>query len=316
MDGLLAQLAGMGGGGGMGGGRGADDNTPLRDTAETTHISSLALLKMLTHARAGVPLEVMGLMIGEYIDDYTVRVVDVFSMPQTATGQSVEAVDPEYQSLMLEKLEQVGRPEKVVGWYHSHPGFGCWLSSEDVQTAKSYEQLTSRSVSVVIDPIQSVPGKVVIDAFRTIPQEISMLALAGQAKEVRQTTSNLGFMTKPSITALVHGLNKTFYNMPIAYRKNKSEVHLLRNVRNKSWREGLKVETITEHEKTTRNESIIAIKKLVKQSEKFIASGKDEDDVGNVGRIIPTTHLLQEAESLISANLNYTIGIAVNSLIF
>lgn len=22
----------------------------------------------------------------------------------------------------------------VVGWYHSHPGFGCWLSSVDVNT--------------------------------------------------------------------------------------------------------------------------------------------------------------------------------------
>jgi 26S proteasome regulatory subunit N11 len=26
------------------------------------------------------------------------------------------------------------RAEIVVGWYHSHPGFGCWLSSVDVQT--------------------------------------------------------------------------------------------------------------------------------------------------------------------------------------
>lgn len=25
-------------------------------------------------------------------------------------------------------------PEMVVGWYHSHPGFGCWLSSVDVNT--------------------------------------------------------------------------------------------------------------------------------------------------------------------------------------
>lgn len=22
----------------------------------------------------------------------------------------------------------------VVGWYHSHPGFGCWLSSVDINT--------------------------------------------------------------------------------------------------------------------------------------------------------------------------------------
>lgn len=26
------------------------------------------------------------------------------------------------------------RPEMVVGWYHSHPGFGCWLSSVDINT--------------------------------------------------------------------------------------------------------------------------------------------------------------------------------------
>ncbi len=22
----------------------------------------------------------------------------------------------------------------VVGWYHSHPGFGCWLSNVDINT--------------------------------------------------------------------------------------------------------------------------------------------------------------------------------------
>jgi len=175
------------------GGPAQNPNEPMRDTAETIHVSSLALLKMLIHGRAGVPLEVMGLMIGEFVDDYTVRVADVFSMPQTATGQSVEAVNPEYQAKMLDKLDLVGRPEKVVGWYHSHPGFGCWLSMEDVMTARSYEQLTSnhRSVSVVVDPIQSVRGKVVIDAFRTIPQQMAMMQ-----QEPRQTTSNVGFLTR------------------------------------------------------------------------------------------------------------------------
>lgn len=40
---------------------------------------------MLKHGRAGVPMEVMGLMLGEFVDDYTVRVIDVFAMPQTGT---------------------------------------------------------------------------------------------------------------------------------------------------------------------------------------------------------------------------------------
>ena len=40
---------------------------------------------MLKHGRAGVPMEVMGLMLGEFVDDYTVQVIDVFAMPQSGT---------------------------------------------------------------------------------------------------------------------------------------------------------------------------------------------------------------------------------------
>lgn len=34
---------------------------------------------------------------------------------------------------------------------------------------QSFEQLNPRAVAVVVDPIQSVKGKVVIDAFRYLP---------------------------------------------------------------------------------------------------------------------------------------------------
>ena len=79
-------------------------------------------------------MEVMGLMLGSFIDEYTTKVVDVFAMPQSGTGVSVEAVDPVFQTKMLEMLQQTDRSENVVGWYHSHPGFGCWLSGVDVNT--------------------------------------------------------------------------------------------------------------------------------------------------------------------------------------
>ena len=152
---------------------------------------------MLKHGRAGVPLEVMGLMLGEFVDDYTVRVVDVFAMPQSGTGVSVEAVDPVFQTKMLDMLKQTGRPETVVGWYHSHPGFGCWLSSVDCNTQQAFEALNKRAVAVVIDPIQSVRGKVVIDAFRLISSQLIM-----SQQEPRQTTSNIGLLNKPSIVVI------------------------------------------------------------------------------------------------------------------
>lgn len=85
------------------------DSSTLIDNSETVYISSLALLKMLRHGRAGVPMEVMGLMLGEFVDDFTVRVVDVFAMPQSGTGVSVEAVDPVFQMKMMDMLRQTGR---------------------------------------------------------------------------------------------------------------------------------------------------------------------------------------------------------------
>lgn len=38
-------------------------------------------------------------------------------------------------------------------------------------------------------------------------------------QEPRQTTSNLGHLHKPSIQALIHGLNRHYYSIAINYRK-------------------------------------------------------------------------------------------------
>jgi 26S proteasome regulatory subunit N11 len=59
---------------------------------------------------------------------------------------------------------------------------------------QSFEALNSRAVAVVIDPIQSVKGKVVIDVFRLINPQTMMLG-----QEPQQTTSNVGHLNKPSI---------------------------------------------------------------------------------------------------------------------
>lgn len=70
---------------------------------------SLMCSRSRSAGRAGVPMEVMGLMLGEFVDDYTVNCIDVFAMPQSGTGVSVEAVDPVFQTKMLDMLKQTGR---------------------------------------------------------------------------------------------------------------------------------------------------------------------------------------------------------------
>ncbi len=301
------------GGQGMGG-RGPAPDQKVPDTAEITYISSLALLKMLKHGRAGVPMEVMGLMLGQFIDEYTVHVVDVFAMPQSGTGVSVEAVDPVFQTKMLDMLKQTDRPEMVVGWYHSHPGFGCWLSGVDVNTQQSFEALNKRAVSVVIDPIQSVKGKVVIDAFRLINPQLMML---GQAP--RQTTSNLGHLRKPSIQALIHNLNRHYYSINISYRKNELEQKMLLNLHKKTWSQGLQVKNAKDFAKKNQ-ETMEKLHSLAKNYAQRLdeEGGKTEEEleVINVGKIDPKKHLEAGVEELMANNIAQTLVSMLDTVIF
>lgn len=299
--------------GGMGGAA-ANPDAPLVDSSEQIYISSLALLKMLKHGRAGVPMEVMGLMLGEFVDDYTVKVVDVFAMPQSGTGVSVEAVDDEFQTAMLDMLKQTGRPEVVVGWYHSHPGFGCWLSSVDCNTQQSFEQLHPRAVAVVVDPIQSVKGKVVIDAFRLInPQAV----LTGQ--QTRQTTSNIGHLQKPSIQALIHGLNRSYYSLAINYRKNDLEQAMLMNLHKKKWTSGLAIDSFVEHEKSNTSLCSQLLATASSYNKSIVderSQTKEEKDIAHVGKTDPKKKLSTDVQQMMSSNIVQTLSCMLDAVVF
>lgn len=311
MERLQQLMRGMPGGG-MGAGAGGDSPTP--DCAEKVHVSSLALLKMLKHGRAGVPMEVMGLMLGQFVDDYTINCVDVFAMPQSGTSVSVEAVDPVFQTKMLDMLKQTGRPEMVVGWYHSHPGFGCWLSSTDINTQSSFEALNSRAVALVVDPIQSVKGKVVIDCFRLINPQLMMLG-----QEPRQTTSNIGHLQKPSIQALIHGLNRHYYSIVIDYRKNELEEQMLMNLHKRNWTSGLTVDRFEDHQKSTED----VVDKMLKLTKDYNERVQQEEgktveqvEVENVGKIDPKRHLEASVSDLMSSNIIQCLGTMLDTVVF
>jgi len=310
MDRLQQMLQGMGGGGGGGGG--GDSNTV--DNSEKVHVSSLALLKMLKHGRAGVPMEVMGLMLGQFVDDFTIVCVDVFAMPQSGTGVSVEAVDPVFQTKMLDMLKQTGRPEMVVGWYHSHPGFGCWLSGTDINTQSSFEALNPRAVALVVDPIQSVKGKVVIDCFRLINPQLMMMGV-----EPRQTTSNIGLLNKPSIQALIHGLNRHYYSIVIDYRKNELEEQMLMNLHKTKWTEGLELKKFEDVQKENEK-TVERMLKLSKDYNERVVSeeGKTPEEliVESAGKVDPKKHLGEKVEELMSGNILQCLGTMLDTVVF
>lgn len=135
-------------------------------------ISALALLKMVMHARSGGNLEVMGLLLGK-VDGNNMIVMDSFALPVegTETRVNAQAQAYEYMAAYIEAAKQVQRLENAIGWYHSHPGYGCWLSGIDVGTQMLNQQFQEPFVAIVIDPIRTISaGKVNLGAFRTYPK--------------------------------------------------------------------------------------------------------------------------------------------------
>ncbi|KAK2997120.1 hypothetical protein RJ639_026422 [Escallonia herrerae] len=119
-----------------------------------------------------------------------------------------------------------GRLENVVGWYHSHPGYGCWLSGIDVSTQMLNQQYQEPFLAVVIDPTRTVSaGKVEIGAFRTYPEGY---------KPSDEPVSE--YQTIPLNKIEDFGVHcKQYYSLDITYFKSSLDCHLLDLLWNKYW---------------------------------------------------------------------------------
>lgn len=132
---------------------------------------------MLIHALDGLAatqkeddLEVMGLLQGK-IDGDSIIVMDCFGVLKGSEVRvNAGTADFEFMVQYMGCAEQIGKTEPVVGWYHSHPGFGCWLSGIDVRTQGNNQKYQDPYLAIVVDPKRTLSsGKVEIAAFRCWP---------------------------------------------------------------------------------------------------------------------------------------------------
>jgi 26S proteasome regulatory subunit N11 len=188
------------------------------------------------------------------------------------------------------------------------------LSSTDINTQASFEALNSRAVALVVDPIQSVKGKVVIDCFRSINPQLMMLG-----QEPRQTTSNIGHLQKPSIQALIHGLNRHYYSIVIDYRKNELEEQMLMNLNKRNWTSGLTVKRFEDHQSYTEK-TVEAMLRLTKDYNERVQQeeGKTAEEVmvENVGKVDPKRHLENHVMELMSSNIVQCLGTMLDTVVF
>lgn len=113
-------------------------------------IFPVALGKIIYHASTSPNVEVAGLLLGKDARG-VVEVWDAVTGPQEGHAGYVK-LNEEVMALVAEKLMMLGLDIYIVGWYHSHPGYGLFLSAIDVRTQLAYQALYSKSIALVIDP--------------------------------------------------------------------------------------------------------------------------------------------------------------------
>lgn len=182
---------------------------------------------MVMHSRSGGSIEVMGLMIGK-VDANTMIVMDSFALPVEGTETRVNAQSEayEYMADYTESAKQIGRLENVIGWYHSHPGYGCWLSGIDVSTQLLNQQFQEPFVAIVIDPIRTMSaGKVCLGAFRTYPNGYKP---PDEGPEEYQSI--------PLNKIEDFGVHcKRYYSLEVSYFKSSLDNRILDSLWNKYW---------------------------------------------------------------------------------
>lgn len=218
------------------------------------------------HARSGGSIEIMGLMQGKIQGD-TMIIMDSFALPVEGTETRVNAQEEAYEYMVqyTTAAQGVGKPENVIGWYHSHPGYGCWLSGIDVSTQMLNQQYSEPWVAIVIDPNRTISaGKVEIGAFRTYPADY---------KPPDQGPSE--YQTIPLNKIEDFGVHaKSYYQLEISHFKSTMDTHLLELLWNKYWVNTLSQSPLITNRQYTSRQMMDLTEKLDQAETAMIQGGR------------------------------------------
>ncbi|MCY3410637.1 MAG: hypothetical protein INQ03_03270 [Candidatus Heimdallarchaeota archaeon] len=159
-----------------------DHNVELVDEEELdTHptplvsVNSKAYLKMSLHAKkyanpAIKPekwVEVIGLLTG-YVKNEGTPIEQIVVTDSWPVGHgdavSVKILGGEAFTDIITKI--AGTNAYIVGWYHSHPSYGRFMSIDDYETQARYQGLWEKSIAIVVDPTEISKSDFGFSVFR------------------------------------------------------------------------------------------------------------------------------------------------------
>ncbi len=107
----------------------ADARAPLR-----VHFARRAYADLTAHAKESLEAEVCGVLVGEVCEDAAGRFVDIHAVIRGNAAREARAhvtFTHETWNKIHTTIDRDFRELQIVGWYHTHPGFGVEFSAMD-----------------------------------------------------------------------------------------------------------------------------------------------------------------------------------------
>ncbi|MGA9470885.1 MAG: Mov34/MPN/PAD-1 family protein, partial [Terriglobales bacterium] len=102
------------------------------------------------HARSHMKTEVCGVLIGETRDGVVEVCASIEALNAAQAGTHVTFTQDAWETIYKVKDESYPN-QRIVGWYHSHPGFGVFLSEHDAFIHRNFFSSPDQ-VAWVYDP--------------------------------------------------------------------------------------------------------------------------------------------------------------------
>ncbi len=120
-----------------------------------------AVLKgILAHATSDTTREVGGVLVGSLVGEPGEHVVEVsgwIAARHTEASRTSVTFTPDTWAAVHEEKERRYPDERIVGWYHTHPNLGIFLSQHDLFIHRNFFR-EPWQVALVVDPVREERG--------------------------------------------------------------------------------------------------------------------------------------------------------------
>lgn len=117
---------------------------------------SSVLQGIRSHARSSMAAEICGVLIGKAVNGGTVVTACIAGENASQGGAHVTFTQDTWSHIYKEKDSKFP-DQSIVGWYHSHPGFGVFLSDHDLFIHKNFFN-APHQIAWVFDPHSDEEG--------------------------------------------------------------------------------------------------------------------------------------------------------------